>query len=102
MKKQSITALRVKFLAPTNSRNPRLKFIQLNNLQECTIEQIDNLTTLEQIEHVLKACPCLKNWFVIVDNTQQNSYLIGLEYNKNNWGFCDVIIEIKDNEKRSK
>ena len=103
MKTENITALKIKFVPPTNNKNPRLSITQLNNKKRCFVNCYDNLTTLEQIEHTLKACPCLKNWFVIIDNTLTGyqSFLIGLEFQNNKYGFSDVITEIKDNEKRS-
>jgi len=94
MRTSNTTALRVKYLGASNTQGSRLSITQLNNRKHCIINYDYRFDTMGQIENTLKHCPCVRGWNIIIDNTQNDSYLVGLTFH-NKHAFDDVIMEIK-------
>lgn len=95
MRTENTTALKVKYLGVTNTQGSRLSITQLNNGKRCILDYDYRYDTIGQIESIMALCPCVKNWNVIIDNTQNDFYLIGIEFHDLH-GFDDVILEIKN------
>ena len=93
MRTPNTTALRVKYLGASNTQGSRLSIAQLNNRKRCIISYDYRFDTMGQIEDTLKHCPSVKDWYIIIDNTQNDSYLVGLTFHNNS--FADLIMEIK-------
>ena len=74
------TALRVKYLGATDTKGSRIKFTQLNNNKSVTISYNHKFDTLGLTEEILNRIELLKGFNVIVDNTQNNYYLINLDF----------------------
>ena len=89
MKVSNMTALKVKYFGPTGKRGSRIKFSQLNNEKTKTIEFESVYTgVLDQVEAILNRIGV--NWCVIVDNTQNDYYLIGI-FSEKGYNFPSVI-----------
>jgi len=88
----NITALKVKFLGLTETKPARIKITQLNINKSVIIESEDQ-AVLQQVFDLLNKCDSVLNYNVIVDNTQDNYYLIGVYGHENR--IDDYIIEIK-------
>ena len=93
-KLKNITALKIKFLAATNTKDARIKITQTNNKNSITLGASQNLQVLEYVDIIIKKLPFIKNFAQIVDNTQTNYYtfviISGLNY------FPDYILEIEN------
>lgn len=95
MKRQNnTTALRVKYLGATDTKGARIKFTQLNNNKSVTVSYNYKLDTLAFAEEILNHIELIKAFNVIVDNTQNNYYLINLDFAGNS--FEDITPLIKN------
>ena len=98
MKRQkNTTALRVKYLGATDTQGSRIKFTQLNNNKSVIISYNYKFRTLELAEEILNRIDLIKAFSVIVDNTQNDYYLINLDFACNS--FEDITPLIKKIEK---
>jgi len=88
---KNITALKVKFLAPTNKKGARVKLTQMNNNKSCVVDLPNDLEVLEFVEQILKEIVGIKNFYAIVDNTQQHTTTIAVDTGKT---FIDMIKEV--------
>ena len=94
MKRQNnTTALRVKYLGATDTKGARIKLTQLNNNKSVTVSYNYKLDTLAFAEEILNHIELIKAFNVIVDNTQNNYYLINLDFAGNS--FEDITPLIK-------
>lgn len=90
-RKNNVTALRVKWLSPTNLKPSRLKITQLNNQETVTIPSD---YTDDQMGNILNAVDDVESYSKIVDNTQQSTidYMINF---KSDHIFTNVIKILK-------
>lgn len=94
MKRQyNTTGLKIKYIGATDTKDSRLKFTQLNNNKSVTISYNHKFGTLELVEEILNRIELIKAFSVIVDNTQNNYYLINLDFVGNS--FEDITQLIK-------
>lgn len=95
MKRQdNTTGLKVKYIGSTDTKDSRIKFTQLNNNKSVTVSYNHKFNTLELAEEILNRIESLKGFNVIVDNTQNNYYLISLDFAGNS--FEDITPLIKE------
>ena len=87
------TALRVKYLGATDTKGSRIKLTQLNNNKSVIISYNYKFNTLELTEEILNRIDLIKGFNVIVDNTQNDYYLINLDFAGNS--FEDITPLIK-------
>ena len=81
MKRQNnTTGLKVKYIGATNTKGSRVKFTQLNNNKRIKVSYNHKFHTLGLAEEILNRIDLLKGFNVIVDNTQNNYYLINLDF----------------------
>ena len=81
MKRQNnTTGLKVKYIGATDTKVNRIKFTQLNNNKSVTVSYNHKFDTLGLAEEILNRIDLLKGFSVIVDNTQNNYYLINLDF----------------------
>ena len=88
------TALRVKYLGATDTKDSRIKFTQLNNNKSVTVSYSNKFDVLELSEEILNRIELIKAFSVIVDNTQNNYYLINLDFTGKS--FYDITPLIKE------
>ena len=94
MKRQKNTAgLKIKYIGATDTKGNRIKFTQLNNNKSITVSYSHKFDTLGLAEEILNRIELLKGFNVIVDNTQNNYYIINLEFAGNS--FEDITPLIK-------
>ena len=89
------TALRVKYLGATDTKDNRIKFTQLNNNKSVTVSYNHKFDVLGLTEEILNRIELIKAFSVIIDNSQNNYYLINLEFTGNS--FEDITPLIKKN-----
>ena len=87
------TGLKVKYIGATNTKGSRVKFTQLNNNKSVTVSYNHKFDVLGLTEEILNRIDLLQGFNVIVDNTQNNYYLINLEFIGNS--FEDITPLIK-------
>lgn len=92
------TALRVKYLGATDTKDSRIKFTQLNNNKSVIVSYNHKFGTLELAVEILNRIEPIKVFNVIVDNTQNNYYLINLDFAGNS--FEDITQLIKKISKK--
>ena len=94
MKRQNNTAgLKVKYIGATDTKDDRIKFTQLNNDKSVTVSYNYKFDVLGLTEEILNRIDLLKGFNVIVDNTQNDYYLINLDFAGNS--FEDITPLIK-------
>ena len=94
MKRQdNTTGLKIKYIGATDTKDNRIKFTQLNNNKSVTVSYNHNFDTLGLAEEILNRIDLLKGFGVIIDNTQNNYYLINLDFVCNS--FEDITPLIK-------
>ena len=94
MKRQNnTTGLKIKYIGATDTKDCRIKFTQLNNNKSVTVSYNHKFDTLGLAEEILNRIDLLRGFNVIVDNTQNNYYLINLEFAGNS--FDDITPLIK-------
>jgi len=93
------TGLRIKFIAPTNTQEFRVKFTQLNNNKNCVKEIPDTLSSFEYVCEILEKLDIIKSFHSLIDNTGMNSssftFVVEIE---NSDSFVDLIEIIKGYE----
>ena len=94
MKRQNnTTGLKVKYIGTTDTKGSRIKFTQLNNIKSVTVSYNHDFDVLGLAEEILNRIDLLKGFGVIIDNTQNNYYLINLDFAGNS--FDDITPLIK-------
>ena len=94
MKRQNnTTGLKIKCIGATDTKDSRIKFTQLNNNKSVTVSYNNKFDVLGLTEEILNRIELIKAFNVIVDNTQNNYYLINLEFAGNS--FEDITPFIK-------
>ena len=88
------TGLKVKYIGATDTKDSRIKFTQLNNNKSVTVSYSNKFDVLELSEEILNRIELIKAFSVIVDNTQNNYYLINLDFTGNS--FEDITPLIKE------
>ena len=95
MKRQiNTTGLKVKYIGATDTKGSRIKFTQLNNNKSVIISYNHKFNTLGLVEEILNHIDLLQGFSVIVDNTQNDYYLINLYFACNS--FDDITPLIKN------
>jgi len=90
MKRQTnTTGLKVRFLPVTNTKGNRIRLTQMNNNKSVIISQPDNLEMLPYIYAKLDAIKEVEAYSLLVDNTQQNYFIINIDFNTNE--FINII-----------
>lgn len=90
MKRQTnTTGLKVRFLPVTNTKGNRIRLTQMNNNKSVIISQPDNLEMLPYIYAKLDAIKEVETYSLLVDNTQQNYFIINIDFNTNE--FINII-----------
>lgn len=98
MKRQdNTTGLKIKYIGATDTKDSRLKFTQLNNNKSVTVSYNHKFDTLGLTEEILNRIESLKGFSVIVDNTQNNYYLINLDFAGNSFEDITPLIKIISN-----
>lgn len=99
MKKRTgnLTSIKIKWLGATNTLGARIKITQLNNNESVTLGYDYSQDTLNTVFLLLEKCHAVSNYNIIIDNTQDNYYLIMINYVCSN--FFNLIEWIKKNEK---
>ena len=87
------TGLKIKYIGATDTKSNQIKFTQLNNNKSVTVSYNHKFDTLGLAEEILNRIESLKGFNVIVDNTQNNYYLINLYFAGNS--FEDITPLIK-------
>ena len=87
------TGLKVKYIGATDTKDSRIKLTQLNNNKSVTVSYNHKFEVLGLAEEILNRIDLLKGFNVIVDNTQNNYYLINLDFAGNS--FEDITPLIK-------
>ena len=87
------TGLKIKYIGATDTKGSRIKFTQLNNNKNVTVSYNNKFDTLGLAEEILNRIDLLNGFNVIVDNTQNNYYLINLDFVGNS--FKDITPLIK-------
>ncbi len=87
------TGVKVKFLGMTKNREPRIKITEMNSKKSKTFELPDNMTELEYAFSLLDTVEVVKEYCVMVDNTQQDYFIILVETHHNY--FTDIVSGIK-------
>jgi len=86
MKRQTnTTGLKIKFLPVTNTKGNRIKLTQTNDNKSVTISQPDNIEMLPYIFSVLDKLEEVASYSLIVDNTQNDHYIINIDFNNNSF-----------------
>ena len=94
MKRQkNTTGLKVKYIGATDTKDNRIKFTQLNNNKSVTVSYKYKFDMLELSEEILNRIELIKAFSVIIDNSQNNYYLINLDFTGNS--FEDITPLIK-------
>ena len=92
-RKNNTTGLKVKYIGATDTKGSRVKFTQLNNNKSVTVSYNHQFDTLGLAEEILNRIDLLKGFNVIVDNTQNNYYLINLDFSVNSFEDITPIIK---------
>ena len=87
------TGLKIKYIGATDTKGSRVKFTQLNNNKSVTVPYNHKFDVLGLAEEILNSIELLQAFNVIVDNTQNNYYLINLDFVGNS--FEDITPLIK-------
>ena len=87
------TGLKVQYIGATDTKGSRIKFTQLNNNKSVTVSYNHKFDVLGLTEEILNRIDLIKGFNVIVDNTQNNYYLINLDFVGNS--FEDITPLIK-------
>ena len=90
---KNTTGLKIKYIGATDTKDGRIKFTQLNNNKSVTVSYNHKFDTLGLAEEILNRIDLLRGFSVIVDNTQNNYYLINLYFTGNS--FEDITPLIK-------
>ena len=77
------TGLKVKYIGATDTKGGRIKFTQLNNNKSATVSYNHQFDTLGLAEEILNRIELIKAFNLIVDNTQNDYYLINLDFSGN-------------------
>ena len=94
MKRQSnTTAAKVKYLSATDTKGSRIKITQLNSCKSVVLPYNHKYDTLRQIECIFESLEMVKSYRVIIDNTQNDYYIISFEFEGAQ--IPDLIQEIK-------
>ena len=93
MKRNNTTGLKVKYIGATDTKDSRIKFTQLNNNKSVTVSYNHKFDVLGLAEEILNRIDLIKGFNVIVDNTQNDYYLINLDFAGNS--FEDITPLIK-------
>ena len=88
------TGLKIKYIGATDTKASRIKFTQLNNNKSVTVSCNYKFDVLELSEEILNRIELIKAFNIIVDNTQNNYYLINLDFTGKS--FEDITPLIKE------
>ena len=86
MKRQTnTTGLKVRFLPITNTKDNRIRLTQMNFNKSVIISQPNNLEMLQYIFSILDQTDEVNNYSLLVDNTQNNYYIINIDFTNNSF-----------------
>ena len=77
------TGLKIKFLPVTNTKGNRLKITQMNDNKSMTIPEPGNMEMLQYIFSILDKADEVNSYSLLVDNTQNNYYIINIDFSDN-------------------
>lgn len=84
MKRQTnTTGLKVRFLPVTNTKGNRIRLTQMNDNKSVIISQPDNMEMLQYIFLILDQTEEVNSYSLLVDNTQNNYYIINIDFSDN-------------------
>lgn len=79
------TGLKVRFLPVTNTKGNRIRLTQTNDNKSVIISQPDNMEMLTYIFSILDKTDEVNNYSLLVDNTQNNYYIINIDFTNNSF-----------------
>ena len=86
MKRQTnTTGLKVRFLPVTNTKGNRIRLTQTNDNKSIIISQPDNMEMLTYIFSILDKTEEVNTYSLLVDNTQNNYYIINIDFLNNSF-----------------
>lgn len=86
MKRQTnTTGLKIKFLPVTNTKGNRIMLTQMNDNKSVIISQPDNIEMLQYIFLILDQTEEVNTYSLLVDNTQNNYYIINIDFTNNSF-----------------
>jgi len=86
--------LKVRYLGPTNTRGSRVKFTQTNSGKSCIVSYDYRFDTLGMIDNFINHIPAITDYHIVIDNTQNDYYLISFDTDAN-FPIIDVISAIR-------
>lgn len=93
-RKQNTTGLKIAYLQPTNTKGGRYKITQMNLNKSVIISGNLNVEPIEFFSNVLNKVKEIKTFSLLVDNTQNNSYIFNLDFN--GYSFDDILSHFKN------
>ena len=90
MKRQTnTTGLKIRFLPVTNTKGNRIRLTQMNDNKSIIISQPDNIEMLQYIFLILDQTDEVNAYSLLVDNTQQDYYIINIDFTNNS--FANIL-----------
>ena len=91
-RKPNKPAVKFKFLSPEDNKPHRISISQTNSKKRTTISNNSNLEYLDFIFSLFEKCKFIKDYNLIIDNTQNDYYLISFNYTTDSiFNFIDWI-----------
>ena len=85
--------LKVAFIPATNTKGNRFKITQTNNKKSVVIDGNLSFEIIDFISSVLNSIAEVKNYSLVVDNTQNKHYLFSVDFTSNS--FENIIENFK-------
>ena len=77
---QNTTGLKVAFIPATNTQGDKFRITQTNDKKSVTISGNLNLEIIDFICSILDKTESVKNYSLVVDNTQNKYYLFSIDF----------------------
>lgn len=82
---ENTTGLKVQFIPCTNTKKDRFKITQTNNGKSIYISGNLEKPIINTIGEVLDKCENVKNYCLVIDNTQNKYYLFSVDFCNNSF-----------------